>query len=181
MNKKGKAVLAAVIMLLMLGSIAATVDSPPPYCIVVLEPVKAGEKNSEVVDVICLDTPPAVDPFALSFDGKEGNETDGVVFGRDTYYALGRDWDYFDFGGSIISWVTTNPDMCNEGDAYIANTMPSGWNDRVSSAQLAGGSGCRWYYHYEHTYRGGSSYNCGTSCAWMPSWINNETSSEYIR
>jgi hypothetical protein len=53
--------------------------------------------------------------------------------------------------------------------------MPSGWDNRVSSAR--GFSNCNYYYHYQNTAYGGTSIACHTECASMGT-LDNDTSSE---
>ena len=87
---------------------------------------------------------------------------------------IGIDWDDTNFGGSSNTW-TVSGSGCSNSVKYSASSMPSGWDNRVSSAR--GYSGCNYYYHYQDTNYGGSSVVCNTECATMGS-LDNATSSE---
>ena len=71
------------------------------------------------------------------------------------------------------AWTVSNTAGCNGGAQFSAASMPSGWNDRVSSSQSA--HGCAHNRHFHDTNFGGVGINC--TCATMGT-MNNQTSSE---
>lgn len=84
--------------------------------------------------------------------------------------------DYMDsgfYGGSLTWSESSDIYGCTDGSYYAAPTMPSGWNDDVSSARSYGG--CATYNHFENTYYGGSKLTC--TCSTM-GVMNDQTSSE---
>lgn len=86
---------------------------------------------------------------------------------------IGIDWDGSGFSGSSFIWSAPNASGCADGSVFTANSMPSGWNNRVSSAQAFGG--CDEYRHYDLTGQSGSSINC--TCSSM-GFMDDRTSSE---
>ncbi len=84
--------------------------------------------------------------------------------------------DYMDsgfYGGSLTWSESSDIYGCTDGSYYAAPTIPSGWNDDVSSARSYGG--CATYNHFENTYYGGSKLTC--TCSTM-GVMNDQTSSE---
>lgn len=86
---------------------------------------------------------------------------------------IGINYSSPNYQGSSLVWVVNNTVGCNTGYSYVSPTMPSGWNDVVSSARTYGG--CNNNPHYEHTYYSGAVLNC--TCATM-GVMDNATSSE---
>lgn len=78
------------------------------------------------------------------------------------------------------SWLGTanyfGPGPCTPSEGYLQPSMPSGWNDAVSSARSY--SGCHQFIHYEHLNYAGTSITCdmGKTCQTM-GIMNNRTSS----
>ncbi len=104
-----------------------------------------------------------------------------------TSYMIGTDWWDADFnhgcGGagcpptySYYAGVTCG----TNGDTFFNNTMPSGWNDKVSSARSWPYSHCNHYYHYENTYLNQYKQGAVIDCAFCSSMgvMNDQTSSE---
>lgn len=86
--------------------------------------------------------------------------------------------DYKDSGyrGRELWWTTNHRDGCHpEMKYFYANRMPSGWNDKVSSA--IGYTGCDRFVHFENVGRSGAIQIC--SCSSMGA-MNDETSSVYF-
>lgn len=90
---------------------------------------------------------------------------------------IGIDWESNNFGGSSNTWVVSGSG-CSSSVQYSVSSMPSGWDNRVSSAR--GYSGCNYYYHFQNTNFGGSFVVCNTECSLMGS-LDNATSSEKWR
>lgn len=79
------------------------------------------------------------------------------------------------YSGNTLTWYVDNADGCLAGP-YVANEMPSGWNDVVSSAKTYDSCGSN--KHFEHIYLGGAWIDCqGSACSWMGA-MNDATSSE---
>lgn len=86
---------------------------------------------------------------------------------------IGIDWDYINYGGSSYTWVVSTSG-CTDTIRYSVSTMPSGWNDRVSSSKAY--SNCS-FYHYSDSNFGGSSAVCNPNCSTLGT-LDNATSSE---
>jgi hypothetical protein len=86
---------------------------------------------------------------------------------------ISTDYDAANFTGTSLTWTVSNTSGCNGGFQYSAASMPSGWNDRVSSSKSA--HGCATNRHFHDRSFGGSGINC--SCATMGT-MSNQTSSE---
>lgn len=86
---------------------------------------------------------------------------------------ISTDYGQGSFSGDTLTWTVPNSSGCNGGNAYQAASMPSGWNDRVSSSKSAGG--CAENDHFQNTNFLGAGITC--TCSTMGS-LNNATSSE---
>jgi hypothetical protein len=86
---------------------------------------------------------------------------------------ISTDYDGANMTGTSLTWTVPNTSGCNGGFQYSAASMPSGWNDRVSSSQSA--HGCAHNRHFHDTNFSGAGVNC--TCATMGT-MNNQTSSE---
>lgn len=92
---------------------------------------------------------------------------------------IGIDWDSSGFAGSSYTWVVSGETGCTSSTQFSISSIPTGWDDRVSSVR--GFSGCNYYYHYQNASFGGLSITCNTSgCSTMGS-LDNATSSERWR
>jgi hypothetical protein len=83
------------------------------------------------------------------------------------------DYDAANFTGSTLTWSVGNSSGCNGGFSYSAASMPSGWNDRVSSSHSR--NGCASNDHFHNVNFLGDVLTC--TCATMGD-MNNQTSSE---
>jgi hypothetical protein len=88
---------------------------------------------------------------------------------------IGIDYDGVDYSSTSLTWYVDNYDGCRNNRSYYVNSMPSGWDNVVSSA--VGYAGCRRFTHWNYLNRGGASKNCGLGCYEMDV-MNNATSSE---
>jgi hypothetical protein len=86
---------------------------------------------------------------------------------------IGIDYEGGGYTGSTFVWYTTNAVGCSTGISYFASSMPSGWDNRVSSAK--GFAGCNTYTHYQDPSYGGATQVC--TCSTM-GFMDNRTSSE---
>ena len=141
-------------------------DFQPPapagdHCVVSISPVQPGELHSVVSELQCYST---FSEAQAAVNGA-GPESNGTVIGIDY-------WDV-NFQGSTLTWVADNTVGCNTGLSYSAASMPSGWNDTVSSARTHGG--CSANTHYQDSSFGASQHVC--QCATMDV-MNDQTSSE---
>ena len=86
---------------------------------------------------------------------------------------ISTDYDSSGFSGTTLTWTVSNTSGCNGGFQYSAASMPSGWNDRVSSSKSA--HGCASNRHFHDANFGGAGITC--TCSTMGT-MNNQTSSE---
>jgi hypothetical protein len=131
---------------------------PTQHCVVQIEPLTPGKVASAMSEASCFD----------SFSDAQAI----VPLSHTTVISI----DYRDsnFSGSTLTWVVDSSyGGCTTGYSYAAPSMPSGWNDVVSSARTY--AGCSYNRHYEHTNYGGSKIDC--YCATMGA-MNDKTSSE---
>ena len=131
------------------------------HCVVTISPVQTGERYSVVSEPQCYST--------LAQALETANEA-GTMSSRTV---IGIDYEHANYGGASLMWTAPNPVGCNTGFSYASASMPSGWNDRVSSAKTYGG--CSTNIHYQDASFGGSRHVC--ECAMMDA-MNDETSSE---
>jgi hypothetical protein len=159
--------LVTLLAVIMAGSLT-TAASPPTtdadvHCVGLVQHVNAGSDEAKLVSETCFET------FAEAMSFAATDSVDGI-----TSTVIGVDYDYPNYDSSHATYIWQAASGCTPTSGWIVNTMPSGWNDRVSSA--IGSSGCTWYGHYEDDYRGGSLRIC--NCATM-GVMNNQTSSEW--
>jgi hypothetical protein len=163
--------------------------STQAHCVAHLTPIQPGSgKVSQVTLVGCYDTfaeavyagtkgtvslsshirPDQVTEELLLSLGMGSNFTP-VVTGID--YANQNWWDF----GGTFQWTANQG--CSATVGYIANAMPTGWNDTVRSARSY--SGCNVNNHYADINRGGTSIPCdmGSTCYTMGG-MAAQTSSE---
>jgi hypothetical protein len=95
--------------------------------------------------------------------------TDAVATSSTT---ISIDYDASGFTGTTLTWTVANTAGCN-GFSYSAASMPSGWNDRVSSSHSY--NGCNLNRHFHDTNFLGAGIIC--TCSTMGT-MNNQTSSE---
>lgn len=168
-------------MFALVPSVAAAETTPERvperHCAIRIDPIEPGEKDSKVYDFRCFNT------FAEAI----ASATDGVVqlpastrtqklpaetfAGTLSSFVVGIDYQDSNFSGDTLVWTAPSP--CSPTVSYGTPTMPSGWNDKVSSAQAY--SDCNFWWHFEHTNYSGSQYLC--TCSSM-SAMNDKTSSE---
>lgn len=156
------------------------------HCYSLLSPInKTIGGSSEIIESACFDTfseaiqaatkgrvrlDPSIRPEDITDTMLNDVEGEGLSA---VQVVIGIDWDYSNFGGSTYTWVVNN-NGCSTTIQYSVSTMPSGWNDRVSSAKAY--SNCS-FYHYQNTNFEGSSVVCNPNCSSMGA-LDNATSSE---
>lgn len=87
-------------------------------------------------------------------------------------FVIGVEWQHASYRGS--SYTFTSGVTC-AGYVHYVSSMPSGWNDIVSSAQAY--SNCNHSVHFEHVNFAGASVDCGSSCSYIGGAMNDRTSS----
>jgi hypothetical protein len=151
---------------------------PTKHCIAQLEPLKPGEKASEMSEATCFDSfsdaiyAATGGAVRLAATVQPGDVTQEMLAPA-SQTVISIDYRDPNYQGSTFVWYVNNSYGCNTGWSYANPTMPSGWNDVVSSAHSYGG--CNNNPHYEHTYYGGALIFC--TCPTM-GVMNNQTSSE---
>lgn len=141
------------------------------HCVVWIAPVSAQAGHSRVSPLRCFARfaqaqRVARGPAPSGF----GSVSDGVT--PDVSTTISIDHDGSSYSGSTLTWTVANSFGCN-GGSYQAASMPSGWNDRVSSSHSY--AGCAQNNHYHDANYLGSLIVC--TCATMGT-MNNQTSSE---
>ena len=177
-------------LIIALALIAATTNSVitnPKHCFALISPADGNSGGvSQILETACFSTfaqaieaathgRVKLDPSMVPQDVTKAmiNSDEGVITSA-TQVVIGIDWDYTIFGGNSYTYVA-NDYGCSSSIQYGITTMPSGWDNRVSSAR--GYSNCNYYYHYQNTNYGGTSIACHTSCSSMGT-LDKDTSSE---
>ncbi len=83
------------------------------------------------------------------------------------------------YGGNSLTWYTTGA-SCSTGVTYGMTSMPSGWNDVISSVD-GGYYGCTWYRLWANNNYGGASQCYANATSNVGSVMNDQTSSVYVR
>ena len=158
----------------------------PDHCYSLISPLKPGpEGSTPIIKTACYDT------FAQAINAATNGRvhldksirpedvTDMMLNDIESIntplaqIVIGIDWDYINYGGSSYTWVVSTSG-CSDTIQYSVSTMPSGWNDRVSSSKAY--SNCS-FYHYSDSNFGGTSVACNPNCSTM-GILDNATSSE---
>ncbi len=153
-------------------------SKPERHCVVQIEPLQPGQQASEMLEPVCFDS------FSEAIDAAtqgavrlppttKPNEFTAEMLAPASTTVIGIDYSSSNYSGTSLVWTASNTVGCTTGLTYAAPTMPSGWNDVVSSARTYGG--CNRSPHYEHTYYSGAVLTC--PCATM-GVMDNATSSE---
>ncbi len=178
------------ILIMALSLIAASSGSPnnqPQHCYALVSPITENSNIiSQILETACFDTfaeainaatagrvqlDPSTRPGEVTNDLL--NPVDGSISPM-TQVVIGIDWDSTNFIGNSFTWVA-NDYGCSSTIQYGVPTMPSGWDNRVSSAR--GYSNCNYFYHYQNTNYSGTSIACHTDCSSMGT-LDKATSSE---
>lgn len=151
------------------------------HCVVLIEPIKPGQEESVTSAPVCFDS--FADAIYAATEGavrldptiRPNEITQEMLSLSQRSTVVGIDWKDKNFRGDSYVWATYHTPGCSDGSSYGVSSMPSGWNDVVSSAKSY--AGCNHYYHYEHTNWIEPRIDCGGECAQMYS-MDNKTSSE---
>lgn len=161
------------------------------HCYAVITPIDQGSnESSKIIKSECFST--FADSILAATNGRvylnssisPETVTEKILTGMEadsflSQVVIGIDWDSSGFAGSSYTWVVSGETGCTSTTQFSISSMPTGWDNRVSSAR--GYSGCIYYYHYQNKSFGGSSIVCNSSgCSAMGS-LDNATSSERWR
>ncbi len=119
---------------------------------------------------VALGDQATIDDFVAALDALDLSDASTLAASATT---IGIDYSQAGYSGSFRIWSVPNSVGCSTGLTYYANTMPPGWDDRVSSAVAAGG--CASFTHYSGTYQTGMNITC--NCTAMGA-MDNRTRSE---
>ena len=160
------------------------------HCYALISPINANDdKASTIITSECFNN--FSDSIFAATKGRvklnrsiqPGELTDEMLNGREEQSSfsyqvvIGIDWDDNDYRGGSYTWVVDG-NGCSSTIQYGVSSMPSGWDNRVSSAR--GYSNCNSFYHYKNTNYDGSLIVCDPECSSMGT-LNNATSSEKWR
>lgn len=189
MNKKSSLLLllGGLFLVFFLTSARPAETNNKQHCYALIIPIEEGNNgSSRVIKAECFDN--FADSIYAATNGRVQldrfiqpdevtneslNSTNGVS-STNSQVVIGIDWDSTNFAGSSYTWVVSGSG-CSSSTQYSVPSMPSGWDNRISSAR--GYSNCNYFYHYQNTNYGGSSVVCNTDCSSMGS-LDNATSSE---
>lgn len=162
------------------------------HCVAHLEPINPdSDASSTVTELGCFSTFEEAISVAtdgavkLSSDVLPSELTEEMLRARgmgtaSSSVVIGVDYDDVGFNSWLGTYTWTADQGCTPTLGFAVPSMPSGWDDRVSSARSY--SNCYKYYHYEDTNYAGTSITCdmGNTCETM-GYMNNRTSSERWR
>jgi hypothetical protein len=171
MRARNLLILGAAALSLLAGSAPAQAgaSSPGRHCVVWISPATNGG-HSPLSPLHCFTTQATANRFATGPAPSRFQTTTGQIATASTRISI--DYDSSGFTGTTLTWTVANSAGCN-GYNYSAASMPSGWNDRVSSSHSY--NGCANNDHYHDTNFLGAGIVC--TCSTMGT-MNNQTSSE---
>jgi len=185
----GLAVVGVVVISLITAFFGPKLVEKETHCYAMLSPVDTNSKDfSNVLESGCFDSfaesiqaatdgkvflDPKLDPKDLTEEmiNPEGASS---IIAPDTITVIGIDYKNASFGGSSYTWTITGVG-CTDSISFGVGSMPSGWDNVVSSARSY--ANCNHYYHWENQHNSGVVLDCVTSCATM-GVMNDQTSSE---
>ncbi|MBT2517429.1 peptidase inhibitor family I36 protein [Streptomyces sp. ISL-90] len=167
------AVLATVIAFAPGNGLNPAAHAGPPtprdvvHCAVEVQPTADGA----TAEPVCFDTRAEVDGY---LQGALAADDNSRMTAAASSTILGRVYTDVNGGGSSLTfWGSSG---CY-GVTFGFASLPSGWNNTISSA--GGSNGC-WVTLYTETSYGGSRLNCTPWCGSMGSW-NDRTKSIIFR
>lgn len=181
---------AAVVALgsLLTFSVAQAAPTTPfqnKHCIIELAAAKPGEQmNQPTAPPRCFPTlqqavnaasggavklPSATNPEAVTTEMLQPETT--YVAG---YRVIGLDYQNSIFRGRTLTWYTRTGRSCSPSSYFYARSMPSGWNDVVSSSRVS--NNCSRVTRYEHVNFGGRTLTTRGNVSFL-GWFNDRTSS----
>lgn len=156
------------------SDIVPAVHETGPHC--VAGPLHRGQNKLAEVPIHCFDT--FSEAVSAATDGKVELPPDATGAGLTPEMLLGTtvigiDYQDSNYQNDAYIWSTDHLPGCSDGTGYGIDTMPSGWDNKVSSAISY--QGCNTWIHYQDQYHGGAQITC--TCASMGA-MNDRTSSE---
>jgi hypothetical protein len=178
--------LALLAVMLLAIAITGVVTAAAPAaaggnCVVRIDPLQRGQQSSHVSQPQCFAT--FAEAIAAATGGAvhlspsvKPSQLTQAMLGVTPYTTTVIGVDYVDsnYGGNSLTWTSTSGG-CTSTQSFQASSMPSGWNDVVSSALSY--QNCNTYWHFQDSGFGGAQLDCGPSCATM-GVMNDQTSSE---
>jgi hypothetical protein len=161
--------IAAAVACGLPGAGRAAAAPPPRHCVVWIAPIDSSG-HSKMSALHCFHDKSAARRFAHGPAPAHFAAATGAAETSSTTISI--DYDSSGFSGTSLIWSVSNTAGCN-GFTYSAASMPTGWNDRVSSSHSY--SGCANNRHYHDTNFLGAGIDC--TCSTMGT-MSNETSSE---
>lgn len=148
------------------------------HCTIQIEPVHDDTLVSKMSNYRCFDS--FTDVLEHLSDGNISvptnfsakNFASALMPASSSSTVIGIDFQHKNFGGSTLTWYTSESQGCLNGATFVGNTMPTGWDNKVSSVRAY--QGCDNFNHYEDIYLGGAVLTC--PCSQMNA-MNDETSS----
>jgi len=178
--------LCALFFVLLFTTIRSVVSaSKHTHCYAMLSSVDRSSKvSSQILESKCFDTfseaiQAATNGRVILDPSIKPQDVDDLILNKmddkaiDTQVVIGIDWDESYYGGSSNTWVVSGSG-CTSTISYSVASMPSGWDDQVSSTKAY--SNCN-FIHYRDMNFGTPSFSCSSSCPSMGS-MDNATSSE---
>lgn len=188
---------STVLVTAMLAAPLATAAEPAepvdrsPTCAVGAEPVELSKGAAALADL----PDPAIDcfpTFGAAIEFITGGEVvaespaelervaaasdDGTV-STAASVVLGYEYKNTGYSGGSLVLYGSSGSGCGSSRTYGFSSMPSGWNNVISSARSF--AGC-WSTHYDLTSYGGTRVTCQGSCSSLGT-MNNRTSSIVFR
>jgi hypothetical protein len=111
-------------------------------------------------------------PRAGTVDDLDNTFLNDVDPGTNANNVIGIEYEHSNFAGSSL--IFYNEFTCRT-HTMLVSSMPSGWNDRISSARAY--ADCARSEHYEHNDFGGSMFDCHSECSYIGNAMNDRTSS----
>jgi hypothetical protein len=172
----------------------ATVPAAPvdvnPTCAVGADPIEAGPLAPAVAElpepvIDCFPTFAAAMEFVTGgalvaetpaqLDRLAAESPDAMATA--SWIVLGYEYKSTGYSGGSLVLYGTSGSGCGSSTTYGFPTMPSGWNNVISSARAF--NGC-WSTHYDGTSYSGTRRTCTPSCSTLGT-MNNRTSSIVFR
>jgi hypothetical protein len=143
------------------GATAGEANAAPAQCFETFPAAIAAATRGRV------QLPPSATPETVDDRTLNGNAvTPSATF------VIGIEFVDANFQGATLT--ITSSVTCS-GFVHTISSMPSGWNDVISSAKAF--SNCNNSFHFENINFGGAQVNCGTACGFVGSAMNDRTSS----
>lgn len=184
--------LPLVLCLLIFSGFAYTParnQGPHGHCVMGLAPMRPGQKASDVLSYNCYAT--FSDAIAVASGGRI--HLPATATPRDLTRAMllhatstpnnrnifGVEFVDAGYGGASLSYITyAGP--CSSSTTYGVNSMPSGWNDVISSL-YSDLYGCVWTRLWSNNNQSGASQCYSGDTSYVGNVMNDQTSSIYWR